>query len=126
MDILELISNIDVTYNDSTSTSKTVKMHGHIEEVHNEVGVDGTTFVYKYVDADGTIHSHEKLVFTDAEVDAMYVSIKDNLPDIDVVGHSEHENYKYYEGMKIKMAERFPELATTDITISIVVPPVEE
>ena len=45
MDTLKLVSDKDVTYNDTRSTSKTVKMHGTIEEIHRNVALEITKIV---------------------------------------------------------------------------------
>jgi len=119
---LELLSDVMVTYNDSQSTSTTVFMHGIIEEIYKNLTTDYTTIIYKYVDSNGNVHTHGRYIVTETEMDALYETVKNDLPDIDVVGHAEHEITKYYHGFRVIMADKFPELDVSSITIQEPIP----
>ncbi len=112
---MKLQSTKEVTYNDSRSTSKTAIMTGEILETYKAKGI--TEFIYKYIDADGFLYSHDKYVMTEEEADLLFPLVEANLPNIEEVGYSAYNLAMNYEGMKIKMAERFSELELSDIEI---------
>ena len=112
-----LKSTIPVTYNNSTTTSVTVIMTGTLEEIYMKVGSAETKLVYNYTDVDGGVYAHTDYILTDEEKDALYPLIKDNLPDINVVGEAAYDLAMYYEGFRYKMAEEFAELTFDDIEL---------
>lgn len=113
---MKLQSIIPVTYNDTKSTSKTVIMTGEILETYRNHSNDSTEVVYKYVDADGVEYGRDKYIMTAEESDAVFLVIKSKLPAIST-SYSNFNDLALHEGFKIKMAERFPDLSTTDIEI---------
>ena len=112
-----LKSTKEVTYNNSTTTSVTVLMTGTLEEIYMKVGSEKTKMVYNYTDVDGGVYAHTSYELTDAERDELYPLIKDNLPDINIVGEAAYDLAMYYEGFRYKMAEEFAELTFDDIEI---------
>ena len=114
---MKIQSTKEVTYNDTKSTSKTVIMTGVILEIYKNIAREETDVVYKYIDADGGLYSQEKYTVTKDEANAIFPLIANSLPDIALIGQYAYEMAMYYEGFKLKMAERFPELEVSDIEI---------
>ena len=114
---MKLTSTVPVTYNDSVATTKTVVMNATIEERVKYRTEDFTRIVYKYEDADGDLYATDREDISNTEMDALYETVKADLPDIDVVGHAYHEEYKYLLGVKVKMLERFTVLAANEIVV---------
>jgi len=68
---MKLQSTVPVTYNDSTSTSKTAVMIGEILEIYKNISKNETEIIYVYVDADGNQHSKGKYIAKNVEADVI-------------------------------------------------------
>lgn len=112
---MKIQSTKEVTWNNSKSTSKTVLMTGEILPQYDDNNT--LSIEYKYVDSEGELYDHNKLVVTPEEGDLIYKAVKSKLPSITTVGHSAWRKALLLEGFKLKMAERFPELTVADIEI---------
>jgi len=99
-----LITKDSVTWYDSPSTQITSLITGELLEKYQRCGSGITVISFIYKDSEGNIYLQEKIEISDAEMDQLYLLVKDGLPSADVVGYSTYEWRLYYEGFRFKMS----------------------
>ena len=115
---LRLKSNVEVSYGQrgSINARDTSKVEGKIKGVYwsdnfNTVAVD-----YSYTDTVGNVIMTNAYKVTGAEIQAIYETIKDEIPE--GLTRSEREEYEMYLGFRYIMSQTFG-ISQDDISIYV-------
>ena len=110
-----------LTWNNTRTTQKKSKIVGCLLEIYKKQGSGVTSIPFTYKDTDGEEYLSGVLSVSDEELNTLYMFVKKGVPPASELGYSDYEWRLYYEGFRIKMAQRLS-IPPTDIELIKIAP----